>query len=738
MINFGEVPAGAVLPIPFAAYAAATGASVTLTGLAVTDIEVYKGTSMTQRSSDNGYALIDTDGIDIDGITGIHGFSIDTGDNSDASFYTVGSYFSVIVSAVTIDGQTVNFIAATFRLKAAESVAGYPKADTSHFGGTAGTFSGGRPEVNTTHVGGTVQTARDIGASVLLSTGTGTGQLDFTSGVVKANTTQWLGGTIPAVSVTGVPLVDLKYVLGTISPATAGSVRADAVTGAVGSVTGAVGSVTGAVGSVTGAVGSVTARVTANTDQLAGQTVTAAAGVTFPASVASPTNITAGTITTVTNLTNAPTAGDLTATMKASVTTAATAATPTAAAVTGAVGSVTGNVGGSVVGSVGSVTAGVTVATNNDKTGYALTALESLITHSGTAQAGGSNSITLAAGASATDGLHVGNLIKIYGGTGAGQTRTISAYIGATKVATVGRAWAITPDSSSTYAVEAIQSPLLDSNLYVIASSVQGNVSGSVGSVTGNVGGSVASVVGLTASNLDATVSSRSTYAGGAVASVTAGVTVTTNNDKTGYGLSAAAVQAVWDALTTALTTAGSIGKRLADYITGDAYARIGAGGAGLTALGDTRLANLDAAISSVAGLNAAGVRSAIGLASANLDTQIASLATAANLAVVAGYVDTEVAAIKAKTDNLPASPAATGDIPTATQNADALLNRDMSAVSDTNARSPLNALRFIRNKWAIASGTLTVKKEDDSTTAWTAVVSSNPAADPITGTDPG
>jgi hypothetical protein len=39
-------------------------------------------------------------------------------------------------------------------------------------------------------------------------------------------------------------------------------------------------------------------------------------------------NIT-GTISTVTNLTNAPTAGDLTATMKTSVTTAATAATPT-------------------------------------------------------------------------------------------------------------------------------------------------------------------------------------------------------------------------------------------------------------------------------------------------------------------------------------------------------------------------------------------------------------------------
>lgn len=109
---------------------------------------------------------------------------------------------------------------------------------------------------------GTAQTARDIGASVLLSTGTGTGQLDFTSGVVKANATQLLGGTIPAPNVTGVPLVDLKYTLGTISPATAGSVRADAVTGAVGSVTGAVGSVTGAVGSVTAGV-----TVTTNNDK---------------------------------------------------------------------------------------------------------------------------------------------------------------------------------------------------------------------------------------------------------------------------------------------------------------------------------------------------------------------------------------------------------------------------------------------------------------------------------------
>lgn len=62
---------------------------------------------------------------------------------------------------------------------------------------------------------------------------------------------------------------------------------------------------------------------------------------------------TGAVIPTVTNLTNAPTAGDLTPAMKTSVTTAATAATP-------AVASVTGNVGGSVASVVADV--GITQA----------------------------------------------------------------------------------------------------------------------------------------------------------------------------------------------------------------------------------------------------------------------------------------------------------------------------------------------------------------------------------------
>lgn len=65
--------------------------------------------------------------------------------------------------------------------------------------------------------------------------------------------------------------------------------------------------------------------ISANAVQFAGQTITAAAGVTIPSTIASPTNITSGTITTVTNLTNAPTAGDFTATMKTSIGTAVAA-----------------------------------------------------------------------------------------------------------------------------------------------------------------------------------------------------------------------------------------------------------------------------------------------------------------------------------------------------------------------------------------------------------------------------
>lgn len=70
------------------------------------------------------------------------------------------------------------------------------------------------------------------------------------------------------------------------------------------------------------------------------------------------------------------------------------------------------------------------------------------------------------------------------------------------------------------------------------------------------------------------------------------------------------------------------------------------------------------------------------------------------------------------------------------TELADALLKRDMSAVTGEAARSPLNALRFLRNKWSVSGATLTVTKEDDTASAWTATISTT-AGNPVSSVDP-
>lgn len=71
---------------------------------------------------------------------------------------------------------------------------------------------------------------------------------------------------------------------------------------------------------------------------------------------------------------------------------------------------------------------------------------------------------------------------------------------------------------------------------------------------------------------------------------------------------------------------------------------------------------------------------------------------------------------------------------------ADAILDRDMSTGTDsgsTTVRTMRQALRFLRNKWSIVVSTLTVYKEDDSTTSWTASVTTDATALPITQNDP-
>jgi hypothetical protein len=74
----------------------------------------------------------------------------------------------------------------------------------------------------------------------------------------------------------------------------------------------------------------------------------------------------------------------------------------------------------------------------------------------GTAQAGAAGSITLAAGASATDDIYNGMIISLTSGTGSGSSGVIVDYNGTTKVATVQKTTAaFTPDATSVYSIAA-------------------------------------------------------------------------------------------------------------------------------------------------------------------------------------------------------------------------------------------------------------------------------------------
>lgn len=270
-------------------------------------------------------------------------------------------------------------------------------------------------------------------------------------------------------------------------------------------------------------------------------------------------------------------------------------------------------------------------------------------------------------------------------------------------------------------------------------------------------------------------------------------VTAGTVSDKTGYALSSGGVQAIWDALTSALSTASSIGKLLVDNINATISSRASqtsvdtvddfldteiaaikaktdnlpaspaAVGSAMTLAADSVNASALAADavaeiqSGLSTLTAAGVRTAVGLASANLDTQLDALPTAAEtadavwdearaghatagtfgegVASVTGAVASVTAGVTVTTNSDKTGYALTSGERTSI--AEALLKLDLSTITGEAARSLLNAVRFLRNKWSISAGTLTVTKEDDSTSAWTATVTTDAGAEPIVGNDP-
>jgi hypothetical protein len=117
MINFGVVKPGSTLRIPFDTFAAATGAPAALSAFAAADILIYKDGNVTERASTAGYTATTT----FDTITGINEAVIVLSDDTTADFFKAGSNYVVVISPVTIDAQTVAFVAATFTI-------GYPNA----------------------------------------------------------------------------------------------------------------------------------------------------------------------------------------------------------------------------------------------------------------------------------------------------------------------------------------------------------------------------------------------------------------------------------------------------------------------------------------------------------------------------------------------------------------------------------------------------------------------------------
>lgn len=460
----------------------------------------------------------------------------------------------------------------------------------------ATTASGGLGDIQ--RLAGTVLTGRDIGASVLLSSGTGTGQLKLASGYVSMT---WADIAAPTTSV-----------------------------------------------ALTGTTISSTQKVDVETIKT--NPVVNGGTVTFPtgATLASTTNITAGTVTTATtatNLTNLPTAP----------TDWLTAAAVKADAVTKVQTGLSTYAGGD--------TAGTTTLLSRVsalRAGY----LDNL----------SAGAVALASGVTLSDGV-------THGGTTAllrlGSSSLTPAFYVTNTSGLAGDAVKFEGTAAS-FNVQGGDGMLSG----VITGGLSGNVTGSVGSVVGAVG----SVTGLTASRLDAAVSSRmATYTQptGFLAATFPGTVASTTNITGG---TVTTVTNLTNSPTTGDFTATmktSIGTAVAASAVASVTGIVG-GIAGTTQTLDA----LQTAISSTHGagsyirntepLDAAGVRTAVGLASANLDTQIAAVSTKtanlpsdpadasdiaasfstvnSTLATIAGYIDTEVAAIKAKTDALPGS----------------------------------------------------------------------------------
>lgn len=119
MMYLGDFAAGATVEFNWNAF---SGLGGSITRATDGSLRVYKGHSITQRSSAAGI----TDTEDFDALTGLNHVQIDLSDNTDAGFYAAGSEYSVVLQGAVIDGQTVNAALAHFSIARATAFLGTP------------------------------------------------------------------------------------------------------------------------------------------------------------------------------------------------------------------------------------------------------------------------------------------------------------------------------------------------------------------------------------------------------------------------------------------------------------------------------------------------------------------------------------------------------------------------------------------------------------------------------------
>lgn len=247
---------------------------------------------------------------------------------------------------------------------------------------------------------------------------------------------------------------------------------------------------------------------------------------------------------------------------------------------------------------------------------------------SSTAQAGASTSVTLDASASSTTDFYKHCLVYLTGGTGVGQFRIITAYNGTTKVATVTPAWATNPDNTSTFAVL----PCGIANLEAIAGSAVSTSTAQLGVNVVNAAGTAWGSGAITAASIAADAITAAKLASDVATEINAAV----------LAVLGALNDAAADGAVTTTDTMVAYLKQIINTLEGApgivTYPSSATPGNGVSLAEVIRqIYDEVAGLNGGALLDAAGVRSAVGLASANLDTQ---------LTTIDDLIDTEIGTI--------------------------------------------------------------------------------------------